>query len=397
MSKAAVQKLAALACAQDRTILGLMSGTSLDGLDIALCRVSGSGLETQIKLEKFCTKPYTDEFRHDVLTIFARQTVELERLTVLHRKISEVHSCLINAALDQWGRSNDDIDLIASHGQTIYHAPLSLHGQEQFGDATLQLGDGDMIAARTGIITCSDFRQKHIAAGGEGAPLAPYGDLLLLSDENQGRILLNIGGIANFTYLPALQEKEKACSGDIGPGNTLMDAYVRKYCSPQTYDKDAKLASSGAVHDELLSALLAHPFFSKSVPKTTGPELFSLSWFEKLRSEKAPEISDEDALATLNRLSAETIAIAMNSIDREAAIFVSGGGARNPLLLKSLHELLPGRTIENTSVLGVDPDAKEAILFAVLANELIAGDPTVFEGKLDGGPAISMGKISFPG
>src|ERR1700710_3282153 len=162
----------------------------------------------------------------------------------------------------------EEIDFIASHGQTIYHAPKRLHKQAEYPNATLQIGDGDHLAFKTGILTISDFRQKHIAAGGEGAPLALYGDMILGSNPGENRILLNIGGIANLTYLPADGDHNKVVCTDIGPGNTLIDATCREYFN-KPYDKDSMIALSGTVNDQLLHALLDHSFFKEKVPKTT--------------------------------------------------------------------------------------------------------------------------------
>ncbi|MEO7265189.1 MAG: anhydro-N-acetylmuramic acid kinase, partial [Ferruginibacter sp.] len=186
-----------------RTIIGLMSGTSLDGLDVVLGRVSGNGLKTNFELQEFETVPYDEDFRNEIKSIFSKKHVELEKLTLLNPWVALYHGSIINSLLKKWKINNSDIDLIASHGQTIYHAPKSLHKHEKFGNATLQIGDGDHLAKATGIITLSDFRQKNIAAGGEGAPLAVYGDYLLFADEEENRLLLNMGGIANFTFLPA--------------------------------------------------------------------------------------------------------------------------------------------------------------------------------------------------
>lgn len=396
MSKNDLARLASLPDKRQRTIIGLMSGTSLDGLDIALCTVQSSGFETSVTLEQFTTLTYDDTFRANILEAFARRQVDLEHLTLLNVEVAEVHAALILRALDNWLISPGDIDVIASHGQTIYHAPRSLHAQANRPNATLQIGDPDHIARRTGIITCADFRQKHLAAGGEGAPLAAYGDLLLLGDDEKARILLNIGGIANITYLPPRSGSERAFSTDIGPGNTLMDAYMRAHRPPATFDEDAKLARAGTVHSELLAALKDDSFLAAPFPKTTGPEHFSLERFETLREEHAEKLSHEDALATLNRLSAEAIIDAIQRIDGTPEIYLSGGGAHNPLLREALCEGLPGHKIGDTSALGIDPDAKEAVLFAVLANELIAGDPETFRGRIDGGPAVTMGKISLP-
>src|SRR6202007_1935544 len=178
-----------------------------------------------------------------------------------------------------WNLHPDEVDLVASHGQSIYHAPKLLHQREGFGNATLQIGDGDQLAVSTGIITISDFRQKHIAAGGEGAPLAVYGDYFIFSKKGENRIILNIGGIANFTYLPGDLDAKNIFSTDTGPGNTLMDAYMQLHFQ-LSFDKDAAVASRGMINEELLKELMQNSFFEKGFPKTTGPELFNLSYLE---------------------------------------------------------------------------------------------------------------------
>ncbi|MFN8805761.1 MAG: anhydro-N-acetylmuramic acid kinase, partial [Bacteroidota bacterium] len=215
-----IQSLYQIAQKPQRLIIGLMSGTSLDGLDIALCRFRGMGLETQIELLEFETVAYENAFKEEIKTIFSKDTVSLEKVCLLNPWVGLVHAQMILDCLKKWNRVPSEIDLIASHGQTIYHAPKSLHQKEKFGNATLQIGDGDHIAHATGVITLSDFRQKHIAAGGEGAPLASYGDFLIFSKRGENRIMLNIGGIANFTYLPGTLNADEVFSTDVGPGNT---------------------------------------------------------------------------------------------------------------------------------------------------------------------------------
>lgn len=396
MSKTGLAHLSRLSQAPERLVLGLMSGTSLDGLDLALCRINGSGSDTQLHLEHFETQEFSNAFVDDIRQVFAKEQVSLRDVTVLHARIAEEHARMIHVFLRTANVDAASVDLIASHGQTVYHAPRSLHGREDWPNATLQLGDGDHLAVRTGIITVSDFRQKHIAAGGEGAPLAAYGDLLLLSSPNKSRALINIGGIANITFLPPTDDPDTAFSSDIGPGNTIMDTLARKSDPRLRFDEDARIAKAGSVSEELLNALLDEPFFRLPLPKTTGPELFSYRWFENLLRAKAPTLSLNDQMATLNRFSAHGIAGAVCKLPSETEVYLSGGGAKNPELLRNLAELLPERNILSTSDLGVDPDAKEAILFAVLANELVAGNPDTFRGRIKGAPTVTMGKISLP-
>jgi anhydro-N-acetylmuramic acid kinase len=392
-----IRKLHRIASAASRTIIGLMSGTSLDGLDIALCRITGSGTSTRLIVKKFATIPYNIEQKEKVLKVFAKPTVDFRLLSELNPWIALLHANMILSALKKWKVSVRSVDLIASHGQTVFHAPRSVTPGAQL-NSTFQIGDGDHIAVRTGIITLSDFRQKHIAVGGEGAPLAVYGDYLLFSRKGQNRILLNIGGIGNFTFLPKSNNASHVFVTDTGPGNTLLDQTIREKTG-QPFDKNSAVARKGKVNHRLLAELKSHPFFSLPVPKTTGPELFNTEYVA--RAQQASDTSDisfENLMATLTRFSAETICEAIlkhASANEKFRVIVSGGGAHNPLLISWIQELLPNMTVENMEVLGISGDAKEAVLFAMLANEAVAGGNVSF-GKRQGVPSVSMGKISFP-
>ena len=280
-------------------------------------------------------------------------------------------------------------------------APKHLRQQNKFGNATLQIGDGDHLAIATSIITISDFRQKHIAAGGEGAPLAVYGDYLIFSKPGEDRVLLNIGGIANFTFLPASMDASKVFSTDTGPGNTMMDAFVQQHFAGKHFDKNAAIALSGTVNDKLLLALKKDRFFNQPFPKTTGPELFNLEYLEKACTNSGTSLlNNEDKMATLNKFSADCIVTALQKlapINKKLSVFVSGGGIYNNLLMQNIKEQMPYCKFCSTRELNINPDAKEAVLFAILANECISGDVSIFGTKNNGMPAISMGKISFPG
>lgn len=394
-----IQKLYSIANKNERLIIGLMSGTSMDGLDIALCRCKNYGSQTQVELLNFITMPYQDDFRADVKSIFSKRDADLQKVCLLNELIGITHANLILEALKKWDVSAEEVDIIASHGQTIFHAPKSLHQLDNYPNATLQIGDGDHIAVKTGIITISDFRQKHLAAGGEGAPLAVYGDYLIFSKTGENRIMLNIGGIANFTFLPGDKDASKVFSTDVGPGNTLMDHFIQKHFPGEYYDKDGKRAKSGKLNIALLSALLANDFFSIGFPKTTGPELFSLAYLMQAQKvSNTTDLSKEDVLATLCHFSAKGIINAIiRTIDSSAMpkIFMSGGGMHNPLLVELLKEALPTAVFSTTDELEINPDAKEAVLFALLANETLAGNPINF-GEREGVPSICMGKISLP-
>lgn len=383
----------------EKLIIGLMSGTSMDGLDIALCSFKGSGSDTDIKLLNFKTANYTETFREQVKSIFSKREVDLEMVCLMNEQVALTHAKLINEAIAEWGYKNEDIDFVASHGQTIYHAPKSLHKKDGLPNGTLQIGDGDHIAVNTRIITLSDFRQKHIAAGGEGAPLAVYGDYLIFSKQGEDRIMLNIGGIANFTYLPADVDAAKVFSTDVGPGNTLMDQYVQKHFEGLFYDKDAAIAKAGKANKALVDALLANDFFEANFPKTTGPELFSLAYLEKAQqNSNTGDLSKADVMASLCHFSARGITDAINSVLQRLSnptLYLSGGGMHNPLLRSLLKLALPEIKFKTTDDLEINPDAKEAVLFALLANETLCGGEINF-GERQGVPSIGMGKISLP-
>ncbi len=398
MVSKSLNRLYKSASKKSRLIIGLMSGTSLDGLDIALCRISGSGTATKVKLLQFTTVPYSRELKDQVKQIFAKPAISFLSFTELNSLIGIKHAEMINQSLKKWKIKPGQIDVIASHGQTVFHAPKSVTPGAQI-NSTFQAGDGDHLAVTTGIITMSDFRQKHVAAGGEGAPLAVYGDHLLFSRKGENRIMLNIGGIGNFTYLPASGAAKDVFVTDTGPGNTLIDQVVNHHFPDRYFDRDAALAKKGTVNERLLKQLKADPFFNLPFPKTTGPELFNLNYISKaIAAAGLEEPRVEDLLATVTRFSAETIAESISKTigkSKQFKIYVSGGGAHNPLMFQWITELLPTARFHPMSELGIPGDAKEAVLFAILANEALCG------GKLNFGnrskiPSVTMGKISFP-
>ncbi len=394
-----INKLYQIAQKTERKIIGLMSGTSLDGLDIALCLCKDSGVDTQVTVLNFTTMPYDANFRNDVKSIFAKRDADLEKVCLLNELIAIKHAELILTALADWKVSPNEIDLIASHGQTIFHAPKILHGKQNYPNATLQIGDGDHLAVRMGIITIADFRQKHVAAGGEGAPLAVYGDYLVFSKQGEDRIMLNMGGISNFTFLPSDGAAEKVFSTDVGPGNTIMDQFIQFHYPGLYFDENAERAKKGLLNKDLLSTLLENEFFEVKFPKTTGPELFNLAYLKQAQQKSnTMYLSNEDVLATLCHFTAEGIIRAVTSTLSDSIkpkIFMSGGGMHNPLIVDLLKAGLPNSVFSTTAELAINPDAKEAVLFALLANETVAGSPINF-GNREGVPSVCMGKICLP-
>src|SRR5699024_3520268 len=378
-----------------RIILGLMSGTSMDGLDLALCRITGSGPETEIELLEFDTWAYSSEFTEKLDEVVSVSECRMQDLCIMHNYVGNYTAHCVLEMLDRWGWQPGQVDCIASHGQTIYHAPKSRHKQSGLPDATLQIGDGDHIARRTGILTISDFRQKHTAAGGEGAPMAALVDRMVFADADTDRLLLNIGGIANFTFVPALSSDQLSQTADTGPGNTLMNAAARRLLQ-KPFDDEGRIARDGELNQVLLEVLKSNHYFELPLPKTTGPELFSWEYLQAARRETGTEqLPTEDLLATLAAFTADTIVEAVRNVgsSHPVEILVTGGGLHNTYLMELLRNRLPDASFASFSDLFFDPDAKEAVCFAVLANEMLAGDGFYMDEKQE--EKINFGKISF--
>ncbi|MEQ2353914.1 anhydro-N-acetylmuramic acid kinase [Pseudoalteromonas piscicida] len=385
--KTDIIKLATIAEKKTKYILGLMSGTSLDGLDIALCKIEGVGKNTQLTVEQFTTIEYNSSQKQLLSDHASKSQVNLKTLCQLNAWLGELYASLINNALAEWQVAADTVDLIASHGQTLYHCPKQAFADIENLNSTLQIVDADIIATKTNIITIADFRQKHIAKGYEGAPLVQYGDYLLYSDTSIDRVLLNIGGISNLTYLPQNCALTQSMCSDIGPGNTLVDQYCRHVLG-LPFDENGEIASSGKIQLPFLEALLSHEFFDIPLPKSTGQELFNQTFVHHTLDGK--DYNHEDIITTLTEFTAITVANAVNKLSTaELELYVSGGGIHNVFLMERIESHLNNRVlIKDFSQLGINPDAKEAALFALLANETVSGDGDALP--------FSMGKISLP-
>ncbi len=390
-----VDKLRAISEKGKCRVIGLMSGTSLDGLDIALCGITGCGRSTGVNLEQFTTVAYSRSQKEKLREVVSVGDVNYERFCVLNAWLGTLYGKMVLNTLGEWQVPVDSIDFIASHGQTVCHAPAWKHQLPSMPNATFQIGDGDHIAVQTGILTISDFRQKHIASGGEGAPLAGYIDELLFFKEGRRRILLNIGGIANFTLLDGVQAGKPKLITDTGPGNTLIDGAVHHHFPDCDYDKDGAIAKTGAVSEELLDILKSDPFFSRPLPKSTGTEYFSRAFVDRALEQMKEEIFPADLVATLTRLTADTIVQAIRKANgaQSCELYVSGGGYHNPVIMNLLQEQLPHSRIIPPEQQGFNPDAREAVIFAVLANETLRGKGI----HLSDGRVVTLGKVSFPG
>lgn len=377
---------------QERLAVGLMSGTSMDGVDAALVKIKGCALETKVEVINFVCIPYEPSLRQILEDVGAggstRQVSELNFL---------VGEAFAHAALNvirKAGFSVADIDLIGSHGQTIYHNPPS---SKKSVPSTAQIGELDVIAERTGITTIGDFRTRDIAAGGEGAPLVPYVDYILFYESGKVSIAQNIGGIANATVVT--EGIDDVIAYDTGPGNMLMDKVVSLASNgKEKYDRDGKLASQGLVNKRLLEKLLSLPHFDQLPPKSTGAELFGKEKAQELYNLVTQKnISLTDLMATLLELTVESIALSYERVIfpkwKVVEVILSGGGARNPVLVERLKRRLSYVKFSTSDDYGIPIDAKEAVAFAILANELVSGNSANLPSVTGAKRRVPLGKI----
>ncbi|MCW4049846.1 MAG: anhydro-N-acetylmuramic acid kinase [Candidatus Bathyarchaeota archaeon] len=361
---------------ETRRIIGLMSGTSADGVTAALTRITGAGEQATIKLEGYKTYPYHDEVQQRLFTLFNPKTGTVRDACELNFVIGEAFADSVERILADTGINVSDVDLIGSHGQTIWHQPKTNLVAGHSTRSTLQIGEPAVISFKTGLPVIADFRKADIVAGGEGAPLTPYLDYVLHRDPKANRVLQNIGGIANLTYLPSGGSLDDIVAFDTGPGNMIIDAVVKRYTGG-SHDVDGAIARRGEVHPVLLDKLLSHIYFASRAPKTTGREMFGEHYADEIiKQAKKMRVSMEDVVATITALTFESIAQAYEThlpgdVDE---IYVSGGGARNPVLMEGLRDRLEAPVYEY-SALGFPSEAKEAVLMALLANEHVMGVP----------------------
>ncbi len=407
-----------------KLVIGLMSGTSVDGIDAAIVEISGHGLETEVDLIAFETFPFPSGVPQRILALCQPDTGRVDDICEMNFYIGHLFAEAVKHILQKSGMRAGDIDLIGSHGQTIHHLPgdpntvsktRSLERSGKRGDgnghetsnepyrtarnikkpATLQIGEPAVIAHETGIPTIADFRVADMAAGGQGAPLVSYPDYLLFHNSTKTVGLLNIGGIANLTVLPADGSIDSVCAADTGPGNMCIDAVITEITQgSEHYDKAGKRAARGTPHQRLIDEWLEHPFFHLSPPKTTGREMFGHTYtMECLETCRKHKLSDNDCIATLTELTVQTITgyielfiTGQNPID---VLYVSGGGVHNQTIMRRLGELLSNTAVEPVDNSGISADAKEAIAFAILANETLHGNA----GNLPSATGASVRKI----
>ncbi|MBN1641680.1 MAG: anhydro-N-acetylmuramic acid kinase [Anaerolineae bacterium] len=374
-------------------VIGLMSGTSADGIDAAVIEIEDAPPALSVAVRSFTFTPYQAEQRASVFGLFDPETGRVDQICHMNFALGEWFAAAALRAIEEAGLSPDQVDLIGSHGQTIYHAVDAASPVR----STLQIGEPAVIAARTGVTTVADYRVADVAAGGQGAPLVSYVDWLLLRAPGAVRAVQNIGGIANVTYLPASETPDGVLAFDTGPGNMLIDDAARRITGgAQTYDRDGALAASGRVDERLLAALMAHPYLATSPPKTTGREQFGAAYAAQVWARaEAQGLTDRDVIATLTAFTAQSIGDAYRRFlpRMPDEVVLGGGGANNPTLVRMLRCALAPSRVTRHEALGMSSDAKEAVAFAVLAYEALHGRAGNLPACTGAGAYAVLGKI----
>lgn len=385
--------IAALAAKKTVRVAGLMSGTSADGIDVAVVDISGR----QVDLVAFAMFPFRPALRRAILELCQPESARLEDICHYNGVLGEIFAEAVMELCRKHKIPLRSVDLIGSHGQTIFHHPQGGRYGGRTIRSTLQIGEPSVIAQRTGITTIADFRPRDMAAGGQGAPLVPYADYVLFQHRTRSRAVQNIGGIANVTFLPRRCRRDDVTAFDTGPGNMVIDGLVRLSTrGKRRYDRGGAMAARGTVDVGLLKEMLRHPFLRRRPPKSTGREEFGRFYSERFyRQAQDHGLAPEDTIATATAFTAASIAQAYRKFLPEMPdeMILCGGGARNATLVSMLQERLPGVKIRSTNDFGIDVDAKEAVSFAILALATIKGVANNMPGATGADGPVVLGKI----
>ncbi len=372
--------------------IGMISGTSLDGIDVAVCHIDGHAQQANIGLVAFDTVPYAPGVREELLNLYEDATNAIARICSMNVVIGQAFANAAVQVLEANGLSADDVVLAGSHGQTVWHQPEG--ESDLIVPSTLQVGEASVIAAALNCAVVSDFRVADMAVGGQGAPLAAYLDWAAFGDASLNRAVQNIGGIGNVTWVPANGSVTEVIAFDTGPGNMLIDALVSRLTNgEQTYDAGGAIASNGTVDYELLNQLMQDPYLSIAPPKTTGREYYGSAMVEQILRDRT---LNADVIATVTAFTAHSIADSYRQWLPELPdeVYVNGGGARNPLLMRMLADALDGVPVRATDELGITADGKEAVCFALMAHDAVAGYPTNIPGATGAQRAVALGKVT---
>ncbi|MAT38830.1 MAG: anhydro-N-acetylmuramic acid kinase [Ectothiorhodospiraceae bacterium] len=385
---------------EERLVCGLMSGTSVDAVDAALVRIRGKAHETSIEVVCWTELPFSDEVRNVILGNTDVSTSNVSDICMLQVILGHLYADAVEACCEEAGIDPATVDLIGMHGQTLYHLPNPVAIAEREVAGTFQAGSAPVLAYRTGTPVVSDFRSADIAAGGQGAPLLPYVDYLLFGSDSEHRVLLNIGGIANITWLPPDAAEDQIVAFDSGPGNMVVNALMERLYE-RSYDLNGEVACKGRLNQDLFSWMIGHEYFRRALPKSTGREVFGGSFIDELL-EIARELdvtSPEDIISTASQLTVKSIAIAIEQVTQTAPsfrVYAAGGGARNKFFMDGLHHALGPGKVQNFDALGISPDAREAISFAVLANEWLHGIKANLPAVTGASKKVLLGSVTMP-
>lgn len=374
-------------------VVGLMSGTSADGVDAAVVEIGSR----KVRLLAFEMFSYPAALRWQILGLCRPESARLDDICHYNFVLGEVFADAVLKLCSKSGISLGSIDLIGSHGQTIYHQPCGKRYGRKMVRSTLQIGEPSVIAHRTGITTVADFRPRDMSAGGEGAPLVPYADYVLFKHKRLTRAVQNIGGIANVTFLPGGCKQDDIIAFDTGPGNMVIDGIIRLITSGgKRYDAGGKMAARGTVNKRLLDELLRHPFFRRRPPKSTGREEFGAAFAERIyRRAIKKGLADADIVATVTALTSKSIAQAYRRFGAAMPdeLILCGGGSHNRTLVEMLHAELPDVKMLSTDDFGISVDAKEAVSFAILAWATIKGMTNNVPAATGAERPVILGKI----
>lgn len=402
------ERLMTYAERREHLLIGLMSGTSLDGVDAALVAIATNeaGEIADVSLKHFCYLPYSDELRERILSLCAVEIATLDQLVLANAGLSEWYAAAVARVLAEAGVRAEQVDAVCSHGQTVWHAPHEAAFPGPDGElrvrSTLQIGELSVLAERCGIPVVGNFRPRDLAAGGEGAPLVPYVDYMLFKSPHKGRILQNIGGIGNATVVPKGRAIDDVYAFDTGPGNMIMDALVKRETNgAERFDEGGKRAAAGRVSEELLQLYLQDPYYRRKPPKSTGREVYGLSFTEQFRADgEQRQLSFADILATATMLTARTIVQAYEHFIFPTAaideVIASGGGAHNETLLAMIRQQLPdGVKLTTAEAFGIPDDAKEALAFTVLGHETLMGRPSNVPAVTGASKPVVLGNVCW--
>lgn len=376
-----------------RTVVGILSGTSVDGVDVIIVNISGKGHKVKISIIDFKTFPIGIGLKKFILKCSFDKSGNTGDICRLNFMIGNLFAESVLKILKKNKLLTKDIDLIGSHGQTIYHYPINQKLFSLNAKSTLQIGDISVISNKTGITTVGDFRTGDVAVNGDGAPLVPYLDYILFRDKRKNRVLINIGGITNLTILKSSCSQNEVTAFDCGPGNMLLDYLSQKFFNKK-FDRNGSIAAKGKVNDELLKMIIANDMFSKKTPpKSTGREYYSETFINNILS-KFKKADPSDILKTFTKYTAYSIFCNLKEFKADE-IIVSGGGAKNSLLMSFIKQYFNGTDVRQVNDNGINCDNKEALLFAVLANELLNGIKTNMPSVTGSDRNTFLGKLSI--